>query len=73
LKVSSLPGPLSLLRGSPEEGDIEKAAAITAYYSKGKDLRKVEVTYKRMREDHFQSLLIPPILRREIGELMINE
>ena len=73
LKVSNLPGPLSLLRGKPEEGDIERAAAITAYYSKAKDLRKAEVTYKRIGEDHYQSLLIPPILRGEIGGLMINE
>src|SRR5512136_535098 len=33
LKVSNLPGPLSVLRGRPEEGDVERAAAITAYYS----------------------------------------
>ena len=31
LKVSNLPGPLSLLRGKPDEGDVERAAAITAY------------------------------------------
>ena len=73
LKVSSLPGPLSLLRGKPGEGDIERAAAITAYYSKGKDLRKVEVTHKRIGEEDYQSLLIPPILRGEVERLMINE
>ncbi len=73
LKVSSLPGPLSLLRGRPDGGDVERAAAITAYYSKAKDLKKVEVTYKRIGEDHYQSLLIPPALREEIAELMINE
>ena len=73
LKVSSLPGPLSLLRGKPDGGDMERAAAITAYYSKGKDLRKVEVTYKRIGEDDYQSLLIPPILRGEVERLMINE
>jgi len=73
LKVSNLPGPLSLLRGKPEERDIERAAAITAYYSKGKDLTKVEVTYKRIRDDDYQSLLIPPISRGEVERLMINE
>jgi len=72
-KVSNLPGPLSLLRGRPDEEDIERAAAIAAYYSKGKDLRKVEVTYKRIGEDNYQSLLVPPILTGEVHRLMINE
>ncbi len=73
LKVSGFPGPLSLLRGESEEEDVKRAAAITAYYSKGKNLGKVEVTYKRIGEGRYESLLIPPILRREVERLMINE
>jgi tRNA-specific 2-thiouridylase len=73
LKVSSFPGPLSLLRGKLDEGDIEKAAAITAHYSKAKDLRNIEVTYKGPDEDHPQSLLASPISRGEIEGWMINE
>ena len=73
LKVSSFPGPLSLLRGKPDEGNIEKAAGITAHYSKAKDLGKVEVTYKSVDEDQSQSLFVSPILRGEIERLMINE
>ena len=73
LKVSSFPGPLSLLRGKPDEGNIEKAAGITAHYSKAKDLGKVEVTYKGVDEDHSQSLFVSPILRGEIERLMVNE
>jgi tRNA-specific 2-thiouridylase len=73
IKVSSFPGPLSLLRGKPEEGDIGKAAAITAHYSKAKDLREVEVTYKWVDEDHCYSLSVSPNSRGEIGRLMINE
>lgn len=73
LKVSSFPGPLSLLRGKLNEGDIEKAAAITVHYGKGKDLGKVEVTYKGVDEDHHQSLSVSPISRGEIERLMINE
>jgi predicted ribosome quality control (RQC) complex YloA/Tae2 family protein len=34
IKVAQHPGPLSLLRGEPEEGEIEIAAAVTARYSK---------------------------------------
>jgi tRNA U34 2-thiouridine synthase MnmA/TrmU len=73
LKVSSFPGPLSLLRGKLNEGDIEKAAAITVHYGKGKDLGKIEVTYKGIDEDHHQSLSVSPISRGEIERLMINE
>jgi tRNA-specific 2-thiouridylase len=73
LKVSSFPGPLSLLRGKLNEGDIEKAAAITVHYGKGKDLGKIEVTYKGVDEDHHQSLSVSPVSRGEIERLMINE
>jgi tRNA-uridine 2-sulfurtransferase len=73
LKVSSFPGPLSLLRGKLNEGDIEKAAAITVHYGKGKDLGKIEVTYKGVDENHHQSLSVSTISRREIEKLMINE
>jgi len=73
LKVSGFPGPLSLLRGKLDEGDIEKAAAITLHYSKAKDLGKAGVTYKRVDEDHPQSLLASAISRGEIERWMIHE
>jgi tRNA U34 2-thiouridine synthase MnmA/TrmU len=73
LKVSNFPGPLSLLRGRLHEGDIERAAAITAHYSKAKVLGNVEVTYKGADEDQPQSLLVSPISRGEIERLTINE
>jgi len=73
LKVSSFPGPLSLLRGEYVEGDIEKAAAITAHYSKGKNLEKVEVTHSGVDGDQPQSLSISPVSRVEIERVMINE
>lgn len=73
LKVSNFPGPLSLLRGNLDEVDIEKAATITAHYSKAKDLGNVEVTYKSVDEDHHRFLSTSPISRREIESLMINE
>ena len=73
LKVSGFPGPLSLLRGKLGEGDIEKAAAITSHYSKGKDLKKIEVTCQNIDEDHHRSLFASPLSRGEIERLMINE
>jgi predicted ribosome quality control (RQC) complex YloA/Tae2 family protein len=73
LKVSNFPGPLSLLRGNLDEGDIEKAATLTAHYSKAKDLGNAEVTYKGVDEDHHRSLSASPISRREIESLMIHE
>jgi hypothetical protein len=61
------------LRGKLDEGDIEKAAAITVHYSKAKDLRDIEVTYRGADEDHPQSLLVSPISRGEIERWMIHE
>lgn len=73
LKVSSFPGPLSLLRGRLDERDIERAAAITAHYGKAKDLGNVEVTYQEADEAHPRSLLASPISRGEIERWMICE
>ncbi|HUL30151.1 MAG TPA: hypothetical protein VLZ03_06810 [Thermodesulfobacteriota bacterium] len=73
LKVSGFPGPLSLLRGEYEEEDIKKAAAITVHYSKAKDLRNVEVTYKSVDEGDPQALLCPAASREEIERWMICE
>jgi tRNA U34 2-thiouridine synthase MnmA/TrmU len=73
LKVLSFPGPLSLLRGKLDEGDIEKAAAITVHYSKAKDLRNIEVTYQTVDKDWHRSLVASSISRGEIKRLMINE
>jgi tRNA U34 2-thiouridine synthase MnmA/TrmU len=73
LKVSGYPGPLSLLRGKSDGRDVERAAAITAHYSKAKDLGKTEVIYKIVNEDRYRSLSISPIPRGEIERLMINE
>jgi tRNA-specific 2-thiouridylase len=72
LKLFRFPGPLSLLRGEAGEGDIEKAAAITARYSKSKDLKEVKVVFKRAREDGDRSLSVSPLSEKEIEELMIN-
>lgn len=72
LRLSRFPGPLSLLRGEAGEREIEKAAAITARYSKAKDLKKVEVICKKAKEDGDRSLSVSPLSGKEIEELMIN-
>jgi len=73
LKVSNFPGPVSLLRGRLGGGDIEKAAAVTAHYSKAKDSGNAEVTCKGVGEDHQRFLSASPISRGEIESLMIHE
>jgi tRNA-specific 2-thiouridylase len=73
LKVSHFPGPLSLLRGKHHDGDIDRAAEITAHYSKAKDLGKIEVTYKAKDENDCHSVFVSPLSRGEIDRLMLNE
>ena len=62
LKLTSFPGPVSLLRGEANEAEVEKAAAITVRYSKAKGLGKVEVSWRTCSEDSIQSLMVssPP-------------
>ena len=72
LRLFRLPGPLSLLRGEIEEREIERAAAITARYSKAKDLKKVEVVYKQGKGNGEKSLSVAPLSENEIEELMIS-
>ena len=71
-KVARYPGPLSLLRGEGEEGEIERAAAITARYGKARDLKKVEVIYTKMKGNGERSLSISPVSENEIERLIIS-
>jgi len=72
LRLFRVPGPLSLLRGEAGEEEIEKAAAITARYSKAKDLKKVEVVCKKAKEDGDRFLSVSPLSEKEIEALIIN-
>ena len=67
------PGPLSLLRGEPNDIEIEKAASITVRYGKAKDLKSVEVLYKKVKEDSHRSISITSIPDEKIRDLMIGE
>ena len=73
MKALSSPGPLSLLRGGSGAEEIAKAAAITVRYGKAKDLKSVEVEYRRMGEDVDRSLWISPVSEGEIREWRIGE
>ena len=73
MKALGTPGPLSLLRGGSGSEEIEKAAAITVRYGKAKDLKNVEVQYRRVGEDADRSLLISPVSEGEIKECRIGE
>jgi tRNA-specific 2-thiouridylase len=73
MKALGTPGPLSLLRGGTGSEEIEKAAAITVRYGKAKDLKNVEVQYRRVGEDVDRSLLISPVSEGEIKECRIGE
>ena len=67
------PGPLALLRGGTGSEEIEKAAAITVRYGKAKDMKNVEVQYRRVGEDTDRSLWISPVSDGEIKECRIGE
>jgi len=73
MKALGSPGPLSLLGGWSGAEEIAKAAAITVRYGKAKDLKSVEVEYRRMGEDVGRSLWISPVSEGEIREWRIGE
>ena len=73
LRFSQIPGPLSLLRGKFEGGEIKRAAAVLARYSKTKNFEDIEVVCKKVEGDHEQSLSVVPMPEKEIEGLMINE
>lgn len=73
LKALHHPGPLSLLRGEPNGIEIEKAASITVRYGKAKDLKSVEVLYKKGNEDSYRSISVISIPDEKIRDLMIGE
>jgi tRNA U34 2-thiouridine synthase MnmA/TrmU len=73
LKAPHHPGPLSLLRGESNSTEIEKAASITVRYGKAKDLKSVEVLYKKGGEDSYRSILVASTPEEKIRDLMIGE
>ncbi len=73
LRVFRHPGPISLLRGECGQTELEKAASITARYSKAKNDGQVEVIYRKVGEDRSEFLFVPPMGEEWIEGLMIHE
>ncbi len=73
LKVYRIPGPISLLKGEFEQAELEKAASITARYSKAKKDQPIEVIYKKFEENLSKFLFVSPLKDSEIEGFRIGE
>jgi len=74
LKAVRFPGPLSLLRGEAQKGDVDRAASITARYSKVEGAKEVEILCRFHDEDGLeQSLLVFPIEENGLKAMMISD
>ena len=73
LKAVRFPGPQSLLRGEAKKGDVDRAASITARYSKVEDAKEVEILYWFHEDDLEQSLLVSPIEENDLKAMMISD
>ncbi len=73
LRIAHHPGPVSLLRGEIDRGNMERAAAMTARYSKAKGMEKVEVRYERVGEDEIGTMTVSPISEAELQKGMISD
>jgi len=70
LRLAGGPGPLALLRGKADEGEVKKASAITVRYSKMKGTG-TEVIYRKECESFDRSMVVSPALEAEIRECLI--
>lgn len=73
LKTVCYPGPLSLLRGEADETEMERAASITARYSKAKGIEKVEVRYQKVEREEEKSIFVSSLSEAEIQKGRIFE
>ena len=69
LKVHSIPGPLGLIRGKEEEGNLCLAASIVTRYSKAKSQDEVQVSYGQDIENLWGRLLVKPAEDDQINGL----
>jgi predicted ribosome quality control (RQC) complex YloA/Tae2 family protein len=72
LRTARYPGPASLLRGDIHKMEIERAASITARYSKAKGMGQVEVTYRKMKETEHCSLFVSPVVENDLQYWIIE-
>lgn len=66
LTTTSCPGPLALIDGKLEQGDMELAARIVARYSKGRDAEAVTLEYREAKGPVAWQLTVAPIAPTDI-------
>lgn len=60
IDAQNIPGPLALLRGEVQSWEIEYAAALTATFSKGKDLLNVGLIIRQANRDNERVISVAP-------------
>ncbi len=72
LRLAHSPGPLALLRGKADDGDIRRASSITVRYSKMKETNQTEVLYGKASGDLRCSMTVAAAAESELKESMIS-
>ncbi|MFH2013244.1 MAG: hypothetical protein ABIJ37_11210 [Pseudomonadota bacterium] len=70
-KVLNFPGPLTIVRGDLEDSLSELPASITAAYSKAKNEKEINVSYKEYPSGRTGVFQVPPLKRERLEELTI--
>jgi len=74
LELSDRPGPLTLLRGDPSDGNLRAAAALTARYSKAKDEPAAAVGVRAQGSQKPDRVLhAPPATQADVDRLVIQK
>jgi hypothetical protein len=71
LELSGVSGPVAVVRGPAGEPDLRRAAAITAHYTKARDVDVVEVTVRSGRGVSPRQIEVQPARREDVEALMI--
>ncbi len=72
IETTSLPGPVTLVRGDINERIKLKAASLTASYGKGKNLDSIEIKMSHIPEGKEEIFVVKPFRHEEIAELFIS-
>lgn len=70
-KAVNLTGPITIGRGVIAANEIEIASSITARYSDGKKMSKVDISYKKFKEEDEKIISASPLSDLEISKLRI--
>ncbi|MGQ9662811.1 MAG: hypothetical protein ACUVWX_10830 [Kiritimatiellia bacterium] len=73
MMAADFPGPVTLVRGHASLDLLTQAAAITAYYGKGRDRSQVVIRFGRARETEPGELTVAPIAEPLLGQLRIPQ